>query len=156
MLVESGDANAGLSLTLGNADGIGGSNDLRLRVRGATGESIDLTVPINRFADPTKDFINATAVFNDSNDSRYVELYVNGALAGKTLGQLAASIACSGIASPRCRAGQHGRRRPRRQCRHGRPSFLRRIARRDRGPTNFYNYAINARSSPYRIQLGAQ
>ncbi len=90
VLVESGDATAGLSLTLGNADGVGGSNNLRLRVRGVTGESIDLTVPINRFADPTKDFISATAVFNDSNDSRYVELYVNGALAGKTLGQLGA------------------------------------------------------------------
>jgi len=90
VLVESGDSNSGLSLTLGNADGVGGSNDLRFRVRGATGESIHLTVPINQYADPTKDFISATAVFNDSNDNRYLELYINGALAGKSLGQTGA------------------------------------------------------------------
>ncbi|BBO31358.1 sulfatase-like hydrolase/transferase [Lacipirellula parvula] len=88
ILMESGDGTKGMSLTLGNADGVGGSNDLRFRVLGANGEALTLDVPIDRFADPTKDFIQATAVFNDSNTDRYLQLYVNGALVGQINGQL--------------------------------------------------------------------
>ncbi|WP_428308295.1 sulfatase-like hydrolase/transferase [Lacipirellula sp.] len=88
ILMESGDGTNGMSLTLGNADGVGGSNDLRFRVLGANGEALTLDVPIDRFADPTKDFIQATAVYNDSNTDRYLQLYINGALAGQINGQL--------------------------------------------------------------------
>lgn len=90
ILMESGDGSKGMSLTLGNADGVGGSNDLRFRVLGASGEALTLDVPIDRFADPTKDFIHAAAVFSDNDNSRFLQLYVNGALVGQTNGQLGA------------------------------------------------------------------
>jgi len=86
VLFESGDGTKGLSLTLGDADSNGSFNDLRLRVLGANGQNLTATVPINAFANPTTDFIHATAVFNDSDADRYVELYVNGALAGRVNG----------------------------------------------------------------------
>lgn len=90
ILMESGDATKGMSLTLGNADGVGNSNDLRFRVLGASGEALTIDAQIDRFADPTKDFIHATAVFSDNDNSRFVQLYINGALAGQTNGQLGA------------------------------------------------------------------
>ena len=91
VLFESGDAAKGLSLTLGDADANGSFNDLRLRVLGANGQALTATVPINTFADPTTDFIHATAVFNDSDADRYVEVYVNGALAGRVAGTAGAA-----------------------------------------------------------------
>jgi arylsulfatase A-like enzyme len=86
VLFESGDATSGLSLTLGDADANGSFNDLRFRVRGANGQSLDVTVPINSFANPVTDFIHTTAVFSDNDSNRYLELYVNGALAGRVNG----------------------------------------------------------------------
>jgi hypothetical protein len=81
VLLESGDAGKGLSLTLGDADGNGSFNDLRFRVLGANGESLTATAPINALANPVTDFIHAAAVFSDNDNNRYVELYINGALA---------------------------------------------------------------------------
>jgi arylsulfatase A-like enzyme len=86
VLWESGDGNTGISMTLGDADANGSFNDLRFRVRGANGQALTVTVPIDSFANPVNDFVNATAVFNDSDADRFVELYVNGALAGRTIG----------------------------------------------------------------------
>jgi arylsulfatase A-like enzyme len=86
VLWESGDGTTGISMTIGDADANGSFNDLRFRVRGANGQALTVTVPIDSFANPVSDFINATAVFNDSDADRYVELYVNGALAGRTIG----------------------------------------------------------------------
>jgi hypothetical protein len=83
VLFESGDGSSGMSLTLGNADGNGGFNDLRLRVRSADGTAYDVTAPIDKFANPTADFVNATAVINDSTTNRYLELYINGAVAAR-------------------------------------------------------------------------
>ena len=82
VLMETGDANGGLSLTLGDADNNGKSNDLRLRVRSIGGTGYTITVPVDEFANPVDDFILATAVVNDSTDNRRIELYINGALAG--------------------------------------------------------------------------
>lgn len=80
ILVESGNGSSGFSLTLGDANGDGLYNDARVRVLGKNGQQLTATAPIDAFADPTRDFIQLTAVVNDSNDSRFVELYVNGAL----------------------------------------------------------------------------
>ncbi|QDT71966.1 sulfatase-like hydrolase/transferase [Lacipirellula limnantheis] len=98
ILLESGDATTGLSLTLGDADANGSFNDLRFRVRGASGDALTVTVPINNFANPQTDFINATAVFSDNDNARYIELYINGALAGRVDGTLgsAASLLWDG------------------------------------------------------------
>jgi hypothetical protein len=86
ILLESGDGTTGLSLTLGDADANGSFNDLRFRIRGANGDALTVTVPINTFADPTADFVHATAVFNDDSANRYAEIYINGALAGRVDG----------------------------------------------------------------------
>jgi arylsulfatase A-like enzyme len=86
VLFESGDARAGMSITLGDADGNGVKNDLRFRILGVSGESLTATVPIDKFADPTKEFIQATAVFSDAATDRYAEIYINGALAARVNG----------------------------------------------------------------------
>jgi hypothetical protein len=83
ILFEAGNNVAGISLTLGDADANGSFNDLRFRVRSASGQAFDITTPINAFANPTADFVNATAVISDVDADRYIELYLNGALAGR-------------------------------------------------------------------------
>jgi arylsulfatase A-like enzyme len=83
VLFEAGDGTSGLSLTMGDADGDGSFNDLRFRIRGQNGQAYDVTAPIDGFANPVADFVNATAVVNDNENNRYLELYVNGALAGR-------------------------------------------------------------------------
>lgn len=79
IIMETGDESSGLSLTIGDADSNGKSNDLRLRMVSRNGAVASATVPLDRFADPTKDFVNATAVIRDGSGG--IELYVNGALA---------------------------------------------------------------------------
>lgn len=98
VLLESGNGTQGISLTLGDADANGSFNDLRFRVLGVSGDSLTVTVPINAFANPLTDFVNATAVFSDNDNARFVELYVNGALAGRVDGTLgsAASLRWDG------------------------------------------------------------
>ena len=83
VLFEASDGTSGLSLTMGDADGNGSSNDLRFRIRSTNGQAYDITAPINSFANPVSDFVNATAVVNDSDANRFIELYINGALAGR-------------------------------------------------------------------------
>lgn len=86
VLFESGDGTSGISLTLGDADGDGKANDLRFRVLGATGAPLTATVPIDGFVNPTTNAVQAVAIFNDDNANRYIELYVNGAVAARING----------------------------------------------------------------------
>ena len=83
LLLESGDGGAGLSLSLGDGDGDGKYNDLRFRVLGDDGQHLTLTADIDRFADPTKEFVHLAAVFNDDSADRFLEIYVNGARFGR-------------------------------------------------------------------------
>jgi arylsulfatase A-like enzyme len=80
ILLESGEAERGLSLTFGDADGDGSFNDLRFRVRGDVPRVISVTAPLDTFSNPLRDFVHVVAVLNDSETERYAELYVNGAL----------------------------------------------------------------------------
>jgi hypothetical protein len=75
---------------VGDADSDGKTNDLRFRILGLTGpngglggvlNSLTVTAPIDRFADPQGDFVHIVTVFNDDPNDRYGEIYVNGALA---------------------------------------------------------------------------
>lgn len=95
VLFETGDASKGLSLTLGDGDSDGLTNDLRFRIRGLTGadegdagvtKELEITAKIDRFANPVADFVHLAAVFNDDPTNRYAEIYVNGALAGRVNG----------------------------------------------------------------------
>ena len=83
VLLESGDEDAGISITLGDADSDGKSNDLRFRVLGENGQSMTSTVPVDAYADPLSDFIHVTAVLSDVDTDRYIAVYINGALAEK-------------------------------------------------------------------------
>jgi arylsulfatase A-like enzyme len=85
ILMETGSESKGLSFTIGDADGDGRSNDLRFNLS-AFGVGYSLTAPLNRFADPTTDFVQATAVINDSPVGRGVHLYINGALIASQAG----------------------------------------------------------------------
>ncbi|MDC0936183.1 sulfatase-like hydrolase/transferase [Pirellulales bacterium] len=86
MLFETGTDSQGISLTLGDADGDSVNNDLRFRVLGQDGAEVTATAVINRFADPTQDFVQIAAVINDSDSDRHVEIYLNGALAARVDG----------------------------------------------------------------------
>jgi hypothetical protein len=90
VLFESGNDTSGISASLGDADSDGKTNDLRFRILGLTGpngglggvlNSLTVTAPIDRFADPQGDFVHIVTVFNDDPNDRYGEIYVNGALA---------------------------------------------------------------------------
>jgi len=85
VLFESGDGVAGLSLTLGDANGDGKANEMRFRVL-AGSTSLTVTAPIDQFADPTKDFFQASAVFSDNPNDRFVEIFVNGSSIGRVQG----------------------------------------------------------------------
>ena len=80
ILLESGGSTSGLSLTIGDADNDGSFNDVRLRARGTAANELTVTTDLDRFADPTKDFVHLTAVINDDESDRFAEVYVNGAL----------------------------------------------------------------------------
>jgi hypothetical protein len=86
ILFESGDPTAGVSLTVGDGDGLGGANDLRFRVLGSNGDYLAATAPLDRFAAPTADFLHIVASLNDAPTSRSIELYVNGALQARADG----------------------------------------------------------------------
>jgi hypothetical protein len=91
VLFESGGEGAGMSLTLGDADGSGAANDLLFRVLGTGGQWLTAMAPIDAFSDPLTDFIHATAVFSDDNDDRFAALYVNGELADRMNGTAGAA-----------------------------------------------------------------
>ena len=86
ILFESGLSTQGLSLTLGDADGDTQADDVRFRVLGKAGNYLTVDADISRFADPTKDFVQITAVINDQSTTRGAQIYVNGALAGSAQG----------------------------------------------------------------------
>lgn len=86
LLLESGKANQGLSLTLGDDDGDASHNDLRFRLRSADGKVIEAVAAIDKFVDVTSDFVHLSAVYNDDPNDRHAAIYVNGALAGRTNG----------------------------------------------------------------------
>ncbi len=95
ILFESGDGSAGISATLGDADADGLANDVRMRVLGLAGadtggagtlNDLTVTAKIDRFANPGDDFIHVVAVFNDDENDRYGEIYVNGTLAARVDG----------------------------------------------------------------------
>lgn len=55
ILFETGDTNMGLSLTVGDADGL--ADELRFRALSDQGNDLTVTTQINRWADPVRDFI---------------------------------------------------------------------------------------------------
>ena len=83
MIFETGRDDAGLSVTVGDADRDGEHDDLRFRAVGDDEQFIVLTTKLDLFADPTRDFVHLVAVFSDADTDRYAELYVNGALCGR-------------------------------------------------------------------------
>jgi arylsulfatase A-like enzyme len=90
LLFESGSATQGMSLTVGDGDADSFADELRFRVLGKAGNQVTVTVDMNQFADPTREFIHIAAVLSDSPTARYAELYVNGALLGHVDGVLGA------------------------------------------------------------------
>lgn len=86
VLFEAGDGTSGLSVTMGDGDSDGDFDEVRFRVLGDDGKHITVTSELDLFADPTRDFVQLAAVFNDSETDRYAELFVNGALFGRVDG----------------------------------------------------------------------
>ncbi len=86
IIFESGDRSSGISLTMGDANGDGVHNDLRFRILGKNGESLVVTSPIDKFANPNRDFIHLVANFDDRDSSRQAQIYINGSLAGQATG----------------------------------------------------------------------
>ncbi len=89
LIFETGDSYAGLSVTLGDGDGDGVHDEVRVRVKGGDDggqSSLVVTSELDKFADPTKDFVQVSVVVNDDDSDRYLELYVNGALFGRADG----------------------------------------------------------------------
>lgn len=80
LIFESGDGTAGISISIGDANGDGSFNDVRARVLGKSGESLVATTQLNQFDDPTKRFVQIAAVLSDDPANRFLDLYVNGAL----------------------------------------------------------------------------
>lgn len=78
ILFESGSAAQGMSLTVGDGDGDGVFDEIRLRVVG-NGQALQATAELDGFANPVNDFVQVAAVINDSDDARFLDLYVNGA-----------------------------------------------------------------------------
>ncbi len=80
LIFESGDGTAGISISIGDANGDGSFNDVRARVLGKNGESLVATTQLNQFDDPTKRFVQIAAVLSDDPSHRFLDLYVNGSL----------------------------------------------------------------------------
>ncbi len=78
IIFESGDGRQGMSLTVGDGDGDGVFDEVRARVLG-NGQALQATAELTRFADPSNDFVQIAAVVNDSDEARFLDLYVNGA-----------------------------------------------------------------------------
>lgn len=97
ILMESGSESKGLSFTIGDADGDGKSNDLRFNISSGLGEGYSLTAPLDRFANPVSDFVQATAVINDSALGKSVHLFINGALVATQSGINSLPIDWDGI-----------------------------------------------------------
>jgi len=85
IIFESGGHGAGLSITIGDADGDTAHDDLRFRVLGEDGNHLTLTTPLDG-VDPTAEFVQVVAVLDDSPFSRGASIYVNGDLRGHVEG----------------------------------------------------------------------
>jgi arylsulfatase A-like enzyme len=83
VLFESGDGKAGVSLTLGDADLDGNHDELRFRVLGSNLQSITVTATLTDFTDPTREFVEAAAVYSDDPASRHAAIYIDGVLAAR-------------------------------------------------------------------------
>ncbi|TWT90654.1 Choline-sulfatase [Pseudobythopirellula maris] len=81
VLFEAGTDGQGLSITLGDADNDGQGDDLRFRILSDVGEALTSTVELDRFANPTRDFVHIVGVVDDTSD-RGIELFVNGVSRG--------------------------------------------------------------------------
>lgn len=86
LLFESGSADQGISLTFGDGDGDSVKDDVRFRVLGKDGNYLTVTADVNRFTNISKNYVQITAVLNDSTTERYAEIYVNGAPAARVDG----------------------------------------------------------------------
>ena len=86
ILLEAGGTTAGLSLTLGDADGDGDEADVRFRVLGNSGVHLTADAPLDGFTSPTRDFVHLVAVYRDSDSGRQAEVYINGALFSRAVG----------------------------------------------------------------------
>jgi arylsulfatase A-like enzyme len=91
LIFETGNSGAGLSISIGDANGDGSFNDIRARVLGSNGANLTATAPLNSFDDPTKRFMEVTAVISDNPADRYLALYINGALFTKVAGTAGAN-----------------------------------------------------------------
>ncbi|WP_425397494.1 sulfatase-like hydrolase/transferase [Aeoliella sp.] len=87
-LLESGDPDAGLSLTIGDADSDGSNDDARFRVVGDSGEYLSVTGDISTLGDFVTDFAQLTIVYDDSPDARSLQIHVNGQLLAETMGMV--------------------------------------------------------------------
>lgn len=85
-VLESGDPDGGLSLTIGDANSDGSYDDARFRIVGASGESLSVTGDISSLGDFTGDFAQLTVVFDDSPDNRSARIHVNGQLLAEAIG----------------------------------------------------------------------
>ncbi|MDC0936184.1 sulfatase-like hydrolase/transferase [Pirellulales bacterium] len=82
LIFETGDEYAGVSLSLGDGDSNGVHNEIRANVRGGFDggrQELAVTAQLDRFADPTADFVHVAVVVSDNDNDRYLELYINGA-----------------------------------------------------------------------------
>jgi hypothetical protein len=146
ILFESGGAEQGLSVTLGDGDGDGSYNEVRFRAIGDDGQVLSVTTELDRFANPTRDFVHLVAVLNDAPDNRFAELYVNGAALARTDGAAGAegsirwdgydSAALGGSAGADLGAASGGGNLP----------FIGGGLRGDIAAMRFFNHSISAES----------
>jgi hypothetical protein len=86
VLFETGNGSSGLSLSVGDGNADGVHDEIRFRVLSSNGQFLTGSAEIDRFANPTADFVQISAVVSDDNNQRFIELYVNGALMSRVEG----------------------------------------------------------------------
>ncbi len=86
MLFETGHTAQGLSVTIGDADSDGEFDDIHFRAKAPGSSVITATSELDRFTDPTHDFVQVVAVISNDLNDRYAEIYINGSLFERTEG----------------------------------------------------------------------
>lgn len=81
VLFETGGLNRGLSLTLEDNDSDGVSDALHFRVGGF---GVPVAAKVDRFTDPTRNFVHVAGVLVVDGLETFAELYINGASVGRT------------------------------------------------------------------------
>ncbi|MEN1680437.1 MAG: sulfatase-like hydrolase/transferase [Planctomycetota bacterium] len=87
VLLETGGGDSGLSITLGQADGDGVFDDIRLRAsEGSANRAIEATASLAGF-EPTTEFVHVVAVIRDdpAAGGQSAEIYLNGQLAAESI-----------------------------------------------------------------------